>query len=425
MSDLAALAGLGALLLLPGAAVARAPWSVVPFLSLAFWILSWWLPYGPAGRGLFVQAALVFFLPLFLLRLLRSARPSAPTRDDALVSTAAGLRLLPFGLWAVPPGLDAGFQGLRALLAVWRDGVPVTHQPLVSGLPFAAVPPGFALLVADVSLLSDAAVHRATLLVSLLVLLLLQLALFSWLRAAAPGRPAAVAATLGLAIATGFLGDGAEPELLAASLLLSAAALLRGRRGEPSAVAAGVLAAAAAVCAPALALLSLGVGATVAARVGAGERHRLRLTALAGGIALAVVVGQRGLGLETLTGIGTALRAGAVALLALGLAQVWASRHRRRWRCYAPVLLVVAASVASFAYYRGASRRIPVTWDQIGSMARLAEVSSPLSVVCAPPGGVAAWLPAVAGRAVAAPLLPATVARRHSNPPPPCDLEYP
>lgn len=425
MSDLAALAALGALLLLPGAAVARAPWSVVPFLSLAFWLLSWWAPYGSVGRAVFVEAAFALFLPLALLRLVRSARPPSATRDDAIVVTAAGLRLLPFGLWAVPPGLDAGFQGLRALLAVWRDGVPVTHQPLLSGLPFAAAPPGFALLVADVSLLSGAAVHRATLLVSLLALLLLQLALFSWLRAAAPGRPAAVAATVGLAIATGFLGDGAEPELLAAGLLLSAAALLRGRRGEPSAVAAGMLVAAAAVCAPVLALLGLGVGLTIVARVGAVERHRLRLTALAGGIALAIVAGQRGLGLETLTGIGPALRVVAVAALALGLAHVWATPHLGRWRLWAPALLVVAGLAASFGYYRGASRRVSVTWDRIGSMARLAEISSPLSVVCAPPGGVAAWLPAVAGRAVSVPHLPATVARGRSHPPPPCDLEYP
>ncbi len=425
MSDLAALAALGALLLLPGAAVARAPWSVVPFLSVAFWILSWWVPYGPAGRALFVKAALVLFLPLALLRLFRSARPSSPTGDDATVLAAAGLRLVPFGLWAVPPGLDAGFQGLRALLAVWRDGVPVTHQPLLSGLPFTAVPPGFALLVADVGLLSGAAAHRATLLVSLAALFLFQLALFSVLRAATPGRPAAVAATLGLAVATVFLGDGAEPELLAAGLLLSAAALLVGRRGEPSAVAAGLLVAAAAVCAPVMALLGLGVGLAVAARVGSTERRRLRLSAIAGGLALICVVGQRGLRLASLTGLGTALRVVAVVVLALGLAQAWGTRHRGRWRKCAAVLLMAAGLAASFVYYRGASRRVSVTWDEVASMARLAQSSSPLCVVCAPPGGVTAWLPAVAGRAVAAPLLPATAAPERAPAARPCDLEYP
>jgi hypothetical protein len=425
MSDLAALAALGALLLLPGAAVARAPWSVVPFLSLAFWLLSWWVPYGPAGRGLFVQAALGLFLPLALLRLLRSARPSAPTRDDAIVVTAAGLRLLPFGLWAVPPGLDAGFQGLRALLAVWRDGVPVTHQPLLSGLPFTAAPPGFALLAADVGLLSGAAAHRATLLVSLASLFLFQLALFSILRAAAPGRPAGAAATVGLAVATAFLGDGAEPELLAAGLLLSAAALLRGRRGEPSAVAAGVLVAAATVCAPALALLGLGVRLALAARMGAGERRRLPFTALAGGVALALVVGRRGLRPESLAGAGPALRMAAVTALALGVGHLWATRASGLWRRAASALLVAAGVAASVWCYTAASRRVPVSWDEIGSMARLAETSSPLCVVCAPPGGVTAWLPAVAGHAVAAPHLPATVARGRVLTRRPCDLEYP
>ncbi len=38
---------LGVLLLLPGLLVVRAPWTAVPFLSAAFWIVSWWwLPRG-------------------------------------------------------------------------------------------------------------------------------------------------------------------------------------------------------------------------------------------------------------------------------------------------------------------------------------------------------------------------------------------
>jgi len=68
--DLAAeargLLALGALLLLPGLVIVRAPWTAVPFLSAAFWIVSWWwgLP-----RLAFLHGAVVAFALLVLLRL--------------------------------------------------------------------------------------------------------------------------------------------------------------------------------------------------------------------------------------------------------------------------------------------------------------------------------------------------------------------
>src|SRR5512147_3138655 len=64
-----ALLPLAALVLLPGLLVVRAPWTAVPALSIAFWVLSaWWPPFAGLGRGRFVSAALTAFGLLLLLR---------------------------------------------------------------------------------------------------------------------------------------------------------------------------------------------------------------------------------------------------------------------------------------------------------------------------------------------------------------------
>jgi hypothetical protein len=72
VSPLAAgLPALALLALLPGALVVRAPWTAVPALSLAFWVLcAWWPPL--AGRGRFLAAALLVFglLSLWILGVL-------------------------------------------------------------------------------------------------------------------------------------------------------------------------------------------------------------------------------------------------------------------------------------------------------------------------------------------------------------------
>ena len=53
--DLAAeargLLALAALLLLPGLVIVRAPWTAVPFLSVSFWIVSWWWGLGRRRGG--------------------------------------------------------------------------------------------------------------------------------------------------------------------------------------------------------------------------------------------------------------------------------------------------------------------------------------------------------------------------------------
>src|SRR5258708_1051544 len=137
---------LAALLLLPGALIVRAPWTAVPFLSVSFWIVSWWwLPGCWGGRG------------------------ETGWRGGAggVGVVAALARLPPFFLWPVAPGPDMSFHALSALLMVWRDGPPLTYEPLLPLHTFGAYPPGLHGLAADVALLSGMAPHRAVFLVSL------------------------------------------------------------------------------------------------------------------------------------------------------------------------------------------------------------------------------------------------------------------
>ena len=84
------LAAMGTLLLLPGLLVVHAPSRAVPFLSLAFWALTWWwLAPFDAGRLRFLHTALVGFGLLALLRLLK------PLDLPLLVRTAMELMNTP------------------------------------------------------------------------------------------------------------------------------------------------------------------------------------------------------------------------------------------------------------------------------------------------------------------------------------------
>src|SRR5689334_14792491 len=78
------------LLLLPGLLVVRAPWPAVPFLSLSFWALSWGWLFG-ASRQRFLHAALLGFLLLAALRLLKPLGLRAPRGATLLVLGAAAL----------------------------------------------------------------------------------------------------------------------------------------------------------------------------------------------------------------------------------------------------------------------------------------------------------------------------------------------
>jgi len=256
-----AAAGLAAILLLPGFLVVRAPWTAVPFLSLFFWITSWWwLPSG--GRARFLAAALLAFALGALLRLvrLRPARPSWP----ALVALVA--TLLRASAAFMPIAGAARLDTTPAQLMVWHDGLPSTYVPLREAAGFGAHPHGLDALAADLSLLSGVAVSRAVVLAAAVARALPVLGLYALLvRRIAPGTAAlltaAVAVVVSLIEAASAGGDPAWS--LALGFVLAAAGPLVGGRSRSGAVAAGAFVGAALVTAPAV------VGAGAAAGVAA------------------------------------------------------------------------------------------------------------------------------------------------------------
>ncbi len=181
LADARGLLALLALLVLPGLLVARARWTAVPFLSLSFWIPTWWwLAPAGAGRRRFLLAALVAFALLAGLRLVRW-RPVVPGAAPVLVLVAALLGLLPYFLGPVAPGPEGSFHGLATLLMVVRDGLPESYEPLLPLRGFAAYPPGLHAFGADIALLGDIPAYRAAFLAGLAGQGLLQLALFGLL----------------------------------------------------------------------------------------------------------------------------------------------------------------------------------------------------------------------------------------------------
>ena len=255
-----AAAGLVAMLLLPGFLVVRAPWPAVPFLSLFFWIASWWwLPSG--GRARFLAGALLAFALGSLLRLarLRPARPSWPV----LVAVAAAL--LRAGAAFVPiTGVGTRLDTTAAQLMVWHDGMPASYAPLREAGSFGAHPHGLDAVAADLALLSRLSVPRAAVLAVAAAGGLSVLGLYALLaRRLTPGAAglvtAAVAVTVSLLEAVSGGGDPAWS--LALGFVLAAAGPLVSGRTRSGAVAAGAFIGTALMVAPAV------VGAGAAAGV--------------------------------------------------------------------------------------------------------------------------------------------------------------
>jgi hypothetical protein len=270
-----------ALALLPGVLLVRAPWTVVPALSVAFWTLTWW--WAPLeGRGRVLPYALVAFAVLAVLRVLPKHRVSpplgytgpeapppvtGPTTGDVprlrsvpslVVVGAALVLLLPLPLWHHLPGREMAFHTTSARLAAWRDALPATYEPLLPLPHFGSHAPGFPTLAADVSLLSGLDPGRSVVVTALLSAGLLLVGLYALLGTRLRPAAAALGALLGLAAAPwpDFLavwGEGGP--VLALALGLPAAALLIGHSSRSSAVAAGVLLAGAVLAQPLLALV--------------------------------------------------------------------------------------------------------------------------------------------------------------------------
>lgn len=256
--------GLIALLLLPGILVVRAPWTAVPFLSLYFWIASWWwLP--AVGRERFVGAALLAFVLGGVLRLLRPdvSRPAWPT----LVALAAALLHAMLGL-APGAGARAPFDPVPAQLMVWHDGLPQTYVPLREAGSFGAHPHGLDAVAADLSRLCGLVIPRAVTLTAAVARVLSSIGLYSLLvRLFAPGPAALI--TLGASLIAGLIatltGAGDPASFLGLGFALAAVGMLGDGRSRSAAVAAGSFVGAALMTAPAAAGAVLAAGVVAAA----------------------------------------------------------------------------------------------------------------------------------------------------------------
>lgn len=459
--EAASVLALAALLLLPGLLVARAPWTAVPALSFAFWALTlWWLPPTAVARGRFVGSALAAFALLALLRVLpkhevlppgvrppagelsRSAKDEAETplaveagppaprlvSGPSLAVVAVALALLaPFPLSDHAPGAQMAFQTTSARLLVWRDGLPLSGQPLLPLAPFGAYAPALPTLAADVSALSGVEPARAVLLVTLATVGLLLIGLFGLYATVAPPPNAALGALFGLALAPwpGFLaawGEGGA--IVGLSLGVSGTALLVGRVSLSSAVAAGLLLAASALGQPLLALLTAGAGAAAvlwvrSGRAGPGPRLQEgpgaagRRLAVAFGVSLVLAAPYLGRlahalsareAMAALTSPAPGeLRALALGLVLLATAPVLAGLIGRQ-RPRRPVSLAFGAVSAVLLVARVggwiASGQLPARTR--AAIARAGAATHAVDSVCAPEGA-RDWVPALAGRAAGDP----------------------
>jgi len=256
--------GLAALLLLPGFLVVRAPWTAVPFLSLFFWIASWWwLPFG--GRGRFLAGALVAFILLAVLRLVR-LEPTRPSWPSA-VAVAAALLRASAGLVPIA-GPGAHLDLIPAQLMVWHDGLPATYVPLREAGDFGAHPHGMDALAADLSLLSGLAVPRSVALAAAAARGLSSLGVYALLAGRLGSGPAALI-TASVAVVVSLLealtGGGDPSWSLALGFVLTGAGLIVSGRSRSGAVAAGAFVGAASITAPAVVAAGLAAGVVAAA----------------------------------------------------------------------------------------------------------------------------------------------------------------
>jgi hypothetical protein len=432
------LIALAALLLLPGLLVVRAPWTVVPALSLAFWALSiWWPVLSGLARGRVVAVILLVSVLLLLLRALPkhevppppgwtplpapepAPRPGLPTPRltsgpaiAILVVVLALLALTP--LWRHAPGPGMAFQTTAARLSLWRDGIPLSAEPLLPLAPFGAHAPALATIAADLSTLSGIDPARAVLLVFVAAIASLLVGLFALEATWLPPAAAALGALSGLVVAQGL--DwlalwGSGEAFLCLGFVLPASALVLGHVSRSSAFAAGMLFAAGLVAQP---LLAVAVWASCAA-VLFGQRSRPGLGRFALVSVAAACLGGPGLvpalqalsGRELLAILSPSARNLAAFLggsLALLLGGLLARRLTPRAGLERTALVLCAGVgallLAPLVHARIAGAQLPVARQE--ALLRLAASTGPLDVICASPP-VADWVPALAGRAAGEP----------------------
>lgn len=406
------------LLLLPGLLVVRAPWPAVPFLSLAFWAVTWGWLFG-ASREPFLRGALLSFFLLALLRLFKPIEGQRPGGATLLVLAAAVLPLVAYFLWPVCPGAEMSFHSLGARLLVWRDGLPSTYEPLAPLRPFGAHAPALPALAADVSLLSGLPAAKSVLLVHQAAFGLLVIGLYAFLARRAPASEAALAAVLTIALArvpTAFAAFGDGGPLLALAFVVAAAAWLRPGGSRSSAVAAGTFLGAAALAQPTLALLAA-LALALRLRPWKDGPDRIRLGLATGvGLLLAAPLLWRfawTLSAEEAAALPSAAGSALPAFAALAVTLVVPILVHRCWPPRGPlaalglVALVGVAALAARAEWVDRARAEQPRKADYAALERVAARTRPLDTVCIEPAdGTGLWIPALAGRAVSPPWVP-------------------
>jgi len=442
-----------ALLFLPGLLVARAPWTHVAPLSLAFWTLAaWWPPFAGPGRGGIVVSILAAALVLALLRLApkheaapppgwapppsptppaRPGRPAPPLVSGPsflVLATALGL-LAPLPLWHHAPGPRLAFQTTTSRLLLWRDGVPVSGEPLLPLEPVGAHAPALATLAADVSHVTGLDPGPAQLWIVAVAAGLLLMGLYTLHAVWAPPLVAALGALVALAASPwpGFLSVWGEGEaLLALGFLLPAFALLVSHASRSSAVAAAfmlaagtlaqpLLATAAVVAASAVALGRYGLGRRAPGRHGPVRRPPAKRLALSFLLALALAAPglaplARALSAREALAIATGARAHELEAFALGLvlaamtplAFVHSARRRSAAARAGVAGVALVAALLLVARVHGWLAAGQLREATRAALSHAAQVTEPLDSICAAEG-VREFVPALAGRSAGEP----------------------
>ncbi|HEV7499271.1 MAG TPA: hypothetical protein VGQ33_04665 [Vicinamibacteria bacterium] len=395
--DARVLAAAGALIVLPGILVVRSPWRAMPALSLAFWVLSWtWL--GGAPRLRVLQISLLAFGTLAAFRVLRPHPLPRPRGTDLALAAAAIILALPLAVHLVPAGARLPRESVTAALLAWRDGWPLSFEPLLSLRPFRAS--GLAALAGDLVLLAGAAPYRAAFVACVLGDLALLVALWSFAEIrAAPRRATTIAA---LAMLATVDRAGAGPSALATAFVVQAAALWYDRKGRPSAFAAGACVAAALATDPETGLAAMAV-AVIGARILRLDRDRSvdrqparRRVALFAALVLAAPLVLRWPPIVT-PSAGPLLAFVVTVLLGALAARAGGRASSIPWISAAGALLFVAA--AAHAVHAAVTADATASTGEIAAMVWMREHTRPLDVVCAPNVAPARWIPAVAARA--------------------------
>jgi hypothetical protein len=139
----------------------------------------------------------------------------------AAIALVGAVRLAPYGLAIVAPGGDMSMHTYTARLILEADGLPAGYRPLLPVDTFGASATGLPTLGALLSALSGAPAHRGTFFAACLVMVLVSLVVYAFIRSRAGAAASAVAmlvVTLAARDPQAHFEWGGNPTLLSLAL---------------------------------------------------------------------------------------------------------------------------------------------------------------------------------------------------------------